>query len=93
MNQETKDAIEELKQDASDNDVLLRKAVKVIKKAETKGIDKQEVIQFLQAQGFTMNDIDGAFSAKRKIKIYSHLVSSKNPLIIDIYLMDIRWFS
>ena len=67
MNQESKDSIDELKQDASGTDALLRevfrKAIKVIEKAESKGIDQQEVIEFLQDQGFTKNDIDGAYAA------------------------------
>ena len=69
MNQERKDSIDELKQDASGTDALLRevfrKAIKVIEKAESKGIDQQEVIEFLQDQGFTKNDIDGAYAAYR----------------------------
>lgn len=65
MNRETELAIEELKQDVGNNDALIRKSVKVIKRAESKGIDKDQVIEFLSDQGVTQEKIDAAFREYR----------------------------
>mmetsp|Transcript_64833 Transcript_64833/g.103157 ORF Transcript_64833/g.103157 Transcript_64833/m.103157 type:complete len:720 (+) Transcript_64833:91-2250(+) len=63
MEQKTKAAIDELRADIGSNEVLLRKAIRVIKKAKSKGIDRNEVVAFLKEQGFTDADINAAFDS------------------------------
>ena len=86
MNRETEAAIEELKQEAGNNDVLLRKSIKVIKRADTKGINKDQVIEFLQEQGLTEDNITAAFEAYRSSTVlgtnYKHTFRHfLNPII------------
>ena len=90
MNRETELAIEELKQDVGNNDVLVRKSVKVIRRAENKGIDKDQVIEFLQDQGVTQEKIDAAFQEYRSSTLLG-IYSDTNHISQRIFHFLLLW--